>query len=80
MGGTTCAASWDADMGSPVYDSSNDSPDTDAGSSGDGVGDGTAERLWKSKVKVPVASIYIHAGAGYHSTANELLHLEICGE
>jgi hypothetical protein len=27
-----------------------------------------------------VAAIFIHAGAGYHSTANEHLHLKACSE
>lgn len=30
--------------------------------------------------KPPVAAIFIHAGAGYHSTANERLHLEACSD
>ncbi|KAI0140474.1 nucleophile aminohydrolase [Xylariaceae sp. FL1272] len=28
----------------------------------------------------PVAAIFIHAGAGYHSTANEHIHLEACAD
>lgn len=44
--------------------------------------DGSTEkqqRNHKSKTKVPVvAAIFVHAGAGYHSTTNEHLHLEAC--
>ncbi|KAI1506665.1 nucleophile aminohydrolase [Biscogniauxia marginata] len=41
--------------------------------------DGTADRITRRK-KPPVAAIFIHAGAGYHSTANERIHLEACSE
>lgn len=27
---------------------------------------------------VPVSAIFVHAGAGYHSTANEQIHLSAC--
>ncbi|KAI2779244.1 N-terminal nucleophile aminohydrolase [Daldinia loculata] len=41
--------------------------------------DGAIDRQGKRK-KFPVAAIFIHAGAGYHSVANEGLHLEACNE
>lgn len=28
----------------------------------------------------PVAAIFVHAGAGYHSTTNEHIHLGACAE
>lgn len=28
----------------------------------------------------PVAAIFVHAGAGYHSTTNEQVHLSACAE
>ena len=28
----------------------------------------------------PVAAIFVHAGAGYHSTTNEHIHLSACAE
>lgn len=28
----------------------------------------------------PVAAIFVHAGAGYHSTTNEKIHLAACAE
>ncbi|KAK3315103.1 nucleophile aminohydrolase [Apodospora peruviana] len=43
-------------------------------------GDGTVDRIWKRGGKQPVAAIFIHAGAGYHSIANEKIHLEACSE
>jgi len=46
----------------------------------DSFGDGTVDRIWRSKPKGPIASIYVHAGAGYHSAANEKIHLEACNE
>jgi hypothetical protein len=42
--------------------------------------DGLAERLFRSKTKGPIAAIFIHAGAGFHSTVNEHVHLEACSE
>lgn len=41
----------------------------------DGAGD---KRSTKTKNLSPVASIFVHAGAGYHSTHNERLHLAAC--
>ncbi len=46
----------------------------------DAAGDGAGDRLWKGKSRGPVACIFIHAGAGYHSVANEKIHLEVCSE
>lgn len=34
----------------------------------------------RSSVRRPVAAVFIHAGAGYHSTTNEKIHLEACNE
>jgi len=45
--------------------------------------DGSTERQPKkrSNQKAPVvAAIFVHAGAGYHSTTNEHLHLEACSK
>lgn len=42
--------------------------------------DGLSERLFRSKTKGPIAAIFIHAGAGFHSTVNEHVHLEACSE
>ncbi|KAI1659189.1 N-terminal nucleophile aminohydrolase [Daldinia decipiens] len=41
--------------------------------------DGAIDR-WGKRKRFPVAAIFIHAGAGYHSVANESLHLEACNE
>ncbi|KAK3989879.1 nucleophile aminohydrolase [Cladorrhinum sp. PSN332] len=41
--------------------------------------DGPVDRVWR-KARPPVAAIFIHAGAGYHSLANEKVHLEACSE
>ncbi|KAI0008931.1 N-terminal nucleophile aminohydrolase [Xylariaceae sp. FL0662B] len=41
--------------------------------------DGAADR-WGKRRKPPVSAVFIHAGAGYHSTANERIHLEACSE
>jgi len=41
--------------------------------------DGTVDRLWRRSNK-PVAAVFIHAGAGYHSVTNEKVHLEACSE
>ncbi|KAI1748281.1 nucleophile aminohydrolase [Xylaria castorea] len=41
--------------------------------------DGTTDRVNRRWGK-PVAAIFIHAGAGYHSTANEEHHLKACSE
>ncbi|KAK0741021.1 nucleophile aminohydrolase [Schizothecium vesticola] len=42
-------------------------------------GDGLVGRMWKHGPK-PLGAVFIHAGAGYHSTANEKIHLEACSE
>ncbi|KAI1760609.1 N-terminal nucleophile aminohydrolase [Hypoxylon sp. FL1150] len=41
--------------------------------------DGATDR-WGKRRKWPVSAIFIHAGAGYHSIANETIHLEACNE
>ncbi|KAL7623701.1 hypothetical protein AAE478_005253 [Parahypoxylon ruwenzoriense] len=41
--------------------------------------DGATDR-WGKRRKLPVSAIFIHAGAGYHSTVNERIHLEACSE
>jgi len=41
--------------------------------------DGATDRIWKRGGR-PVAAIFIHAGAGYHSVTNEKIHLEACSE
>jgi taspase (threonine aspartase 1) len=43
-------------------------------------GDGAVDRIWKRGARPPVAAVFIHAGAGYHSTTNEKVHLEACSE
>jgi taspase (threonine aspartase 1) len=43
-------------------------------------GDGTFDKVWKRAPKRPVASIFVHAGAGYHSVVNEKVHLHACHE
>lgn len=52
---------------------SSDSSSTDTGS------DGAVDRIWKRNAR-PVAAIFIHAGAGYHSIKNEKVHLDACSE
>ncbi|CAK7269753.1 hypothetical protein SEPCBS119000_003731 [Sporothrix epigloea] len=42
--------------------------------------DGLSERLFRPKSKGPIAAIFIHAGAGFHNTANEHVHLEACSD
>ena len=63
-----------------AHDSDNFS-DTTSDTDGDVnmVLDGPME--WSQRrSKAPVAAIFIHAGAGYHSTTNEKVHLEACAE
>lgn len=42
--------------------------------------DGTTDRPGRSTRRAPVSAIFIHAGAGYHSVANETIHLQACSE
>lgn len=44
--------------------------------------DGTGERRpgLSRQIHPPVAAIFVHAGAGYHSTTNEQIHLGACSE
>ncbi|KAK3293235.1 nucleophile aminohydrolase [Chaetomium fimeti] len=41
-------------------------------------GDGAADSTCGSASHKPVASIFVHAGAGYHSVLNERVHLQAC--
>lgn len=45
----------------------------------DFTGDGAAD-LWGKRSRSNVSAIFIHAGAGYHSIANENIHLTACSE
>lgn len=46
--------------------------------------DGATERLFRqgpnSQSRPQTAAIFVHAGAGYHSTTNEHIHLGACDE
>lgn len=44
----------------------------------DGIGEKQPELNRQSHP--PVAAIFVHAGAGYHSTTNEKIHLSACAE
>lgn len=41
---------------------------------------GNAALDYLYKKKKPVAAVFVHAGAGYHSHTNESLHLQACAE
>ena len=54
---------------------------TDSDSSFFAFGNDGAADLWQRRGgPKPVAAIFIHAGAGYHSIANERVHLDACSE
>ena len=53
-------------------------PDINAGM--DGSGDPFFGRGHKSQNPANVSAIFVHAGAGYHSTTNEHVHLGACNE
>ncbi|CAG8952419.1 hypothetical protein HYFRA_00001166 [Hymenoscyphus fraxineus] len=58
-------SSWDSEEFNRIWD------DTD----------GAAERTTrKSSPGAPVCAIFVHAGAGYHSTTNEHIHLGACND
>jgi taspase (threonine aspartase 1) len=42
--------------------------------------DGAGDRRFSSSRSPPVAAVFVHAGAGYHSTTNEHIHLSACKE
>lgn len=42
-------------------------------------GSGEKRSLW-GRSSTPVGAIFVHAGAGYHSTTNEHIHLGACAE
>lgn len=47
--------------------------------SGTPIMDGVIERkLGKTRGLMPLGAIFVHAGAGYHSTNNEHIHLGAC--
>jgi taspase (threonine aspartase 1) len=46
--------------------------------------DGPNERLFgrvqRAQNPINVSAVFVHAGAGYHSTTNEHIHLGACNE
>jgi taspase (threonine aspartase 1) len=42
--------------------------------------DGAVEKRHLSSRSTPLGAIFVHAGAGYHSTTNEHIHLGACRE
>lgn len=42
--------------------------------------DGPSGMFGRKRTSPPVAAIFVHAGAGYHSTTNEQYHLGACNE
>lgn len=48
----------------------------------DGQADGAPNAMSTRRHRVAgdVCAIFVHAGAGFHSTANEKSHLEVCEE
>lgn len=42
--------------------------------------DGAGEKTSASNQPHPVAAIFVHVGAGYHSSTNEHIHLDACRE
>lgn len=42
--------------------------------------DGALEKRFGISRSAPVTAIFVHAGAGYHSTTNEHIHLGACKE
>lgn len=42
--------------------------------------DGAGDKQFGNSRSPPVAAIFVHAGAGYHSTTNEHIHLSACKE
>ncbi len=64
---------------SPVRAVRDDST-TPFGQGGAFSGDGAANLLRNHLRVQQVSAIFIHAGAGYHSIANENIHLQACSE
>lgn len=56
------------------YDDSTSTPLSDAMD-----GSGEKRSIW-SRSSTPVGAIFVHAGAGYHSTTNENIHLGACAD
>ena len=44
------------------------------------AGDGAVDSVWRRQPGKSIATIFIHAGAGYHSMTNERVHLQACTE
>jgi taspase, threonine aspartase, 1 len=42
--------------------------------------DGAGDKQFSASRSASVAAIFVHAGAGYHSTTNEHVHLSACKE
>lgn len=70
---------YDEDFDSPLFPAGEEKPDWHhVGEEVAWWTDGVDER--DRRLKSSVAAIFIHAGAGYHSLANERLHLDACSE
>lgn len=70
----------DEDLDAPLFPPGTELPprDNDADPDDTWWVDGATDR--NIRTTPAVAAIFIHAGAGYHSTANEQLHLNACSE
>ena len=70
---------------SPMSNASSSPGNTSSSSLNDGNMDGSSSDkrgggAWARHTHPPVGAIFVHAGAGYHSTTNEHIHLGACAE
>ena len=68
---------------SPVFDSPKSPGSQSSSSLNEGNMDGSSSdkrSAWARHSHPPVGAIFVHAGAGYHSTTNEHIHLGACAE
>ncbi|KAM0815777.1 putative Asparaginase [Seiridium cardinale] len=69
---------YDEDIDAPIFPPGVDIPEWFRDGEQTWWLDGSNER--NERAKPHVAAIFIHAGAGYHSIANERLHLDACSD
>ncbi|KAI0535581.1 nucleophile aminohydrolase [Xylaria digitata] len=74
------ANTGDSSNADNIDDAGDGAQDTEADQNNVFTVDGAADRVNKQRWGKPVTAIFIHAGAGYHSVANEHHHLGACRE
>ena len=69
-----------SDASQPVISATESMPARGRAAPGTGTTDRVIRRQNGPSQRGPVAAIFVHAGAGFHSVQNEKIHLKACSE